>query len=486
VNQSFKKLLTVPIAVLILLISASSVKAQTTFNVNSTIDAIDANPGNSICEIASGNGICTLRAAIQEANTQSGSSLILIPLGNYTLSIPGDNENLAASGDLDISKPITITGEGSGVTVIDANRIDRIFDIQSSSSNVAINGVTIQRGNVGSGQRGGGVLANANLVISNSIIQQNSVSGAEAYYSMPFGGGISSSKALTIINSTVGYNSASGQGSSGGGIYMDLNSSLIIQNSTIVGNSTTVDSHTGSDGGGIYSKASVIIEQSTITGNVSSHGSTAGSMGGGMYISGGPLTITESTIKNNSSRNGAGLVISGNVTIVKSTFYNNHAEVGGGGIQAGGGNLTIDNSTFSNNAAGLPNFGGGIGFYGDGQLLITNSTFAENRSNSLFLDRPNHVTIRNTILSTTSYPNCYLAGSTQVVSQGYNLISDNTCNLSGVGDRQGTTPLIGFFQDNGGPTFTHELLTGSPAIDSGDPINCPLNRSARSHTPTRG
>ena len=60
-----------------------------------------------------------------------------------------------------------------------------------------------------------------------------------------------------------------------------------------------------------------------------------------------------------------------------------------------------------------------------------------------------------------------------MTSQGHNLDSDNTCNLSSVGDLPNTDPLLGPLQDNGGPTETHALLPESPAIDAGDNAACP-------------
>ena len=41
--------------------------------------------------------------------------------------------------------------------------------------------------------------------------------------------------------------------------------------------------------------------------------------------------------------------------------------------------------------------------------------------------------------------------------------------LKSIGDQNNTDPMLGPLQDNGGPTLTHALLTGSPAIDAGDP-----------------
>src|SRR5207248_8380105 len=73
-----------------------------TFTVNTTVDGVDATI-NGTCATASGQ--CTLRAAIQEANAQRGADTITLPAGTYTLTIPGRNENAAATGDLDINDP---------------------------------------------------------------------------------------------------------------------------------------------------------------------------------------------------------------------------------------------------------------------------------------------------------------------------------------------------------------------------------------------
>jgi hypothetical protein len=57
-----------------------------------------------------------------------------------------------------------------------------------------------------------------------------------------------------------------------------------------------------------------------------------------------------------------------------------------------------------------------------------------------------------------------------LITHGYNISSDDGGGfLNGPGDQINTDPLLGPLQDNGGPTFTHELLKGSPAIDAGDP-----------------
>jgi hypothetical protein len=56
--------------------------------------------------------------------------------------------------------------------------------------------------------------------------------------------------------------------------------------------------------------------------------------------------------------------------------------------------------------------------------------------------------------------------SGRVISKGYNLDSDGSCQLTAATDHPGVDPLLGPLQDNGGPTLTHALLPGSPAIDA--------------------
>ena len=98
---------------LVVIVLPSQVKAAT-FTVNSTGDATDANPGDGVAETAPDNGVCTLRAAIQEANALAGADTINLPAGTYTLSIAGANEDAAATGDLDITDNLTITGADPG------------------------------------------------------------------------------------------------------------------------------------------------------------------------------------------------------------------------------------------------------------------------------------------------------------------------------------------------------------------------------------
>jgi hypothetical protein len=78
--------------------------------------------------------------------------------------------------------------------------------------------------------------------------------------------------------------------------------------------------------------------------------------------------------------------------------------------------------------------------------------------------------------------NCHGA----VSSRGYNLSSDSTCDFDGAGDLNNTDPRLGKLQNNGGPTETMALLSGSPAIDSGNPSGCTDGKGHLLKTDQRG
>src|SRR6266545_163542 len=238
----------------------------------------------------------------------------------------------------------------------------------------------------------------------------------------------------------------------GAGIYNDR-ATLTVTNCTISGNS----------GGGIFNygfsgsgTATLTITNCTVSGN-----SGGGIDNYGSYGAGATLTITNSTVSGNSAGYGGGIRNRGQ----------------GDDFSGGSATLTVTNSTLSGNSA---SFGGGIynnAFFGGATMTITNSTLSGNSAsegggiyNVGGFDGITTLTIGETILNAGALgENIYNEFGT-VSSLGYNLSSDNGSGyLTGLGDQINTDPMLGALQDNGGPTFTHALLPGSPAIDTGDP-----------------
>jgi predicted outer membrane repeat protein len=242
-------------------------------------------------------------------------------------------------------------------------------------------------------------------------------------------------------------------------------------------------------GGGMYSSGETTgtISGCRFTGNVAVAGA-----GGGLYDSAtGDTTISATTFSGNGAGGGSplggGLYRSGGggLTMEGSTFSDNEASGGGG---AGGGVFnasanpsTVTNSTFSANQAG--SFGGG--FYAASTVTLTNVTFSGNgAAMGGGVSGGGPVTLVNTILAgSTAGGNC---GGPPVTSGGNNIDDGTTCALAGAGDRSSTDPMLGPLQDNGGPTQTHGLLEGGPAIDTGGAGACPATDQRGTVRPADG
>ena len=165
---------------------------------------------------------------------------------------------------------------------------------------------------------------------------------------------------VTATISGLTVTNGSASGNPGGGIYND-HSTLTVSNCTLRGNST--DAH----GGGIYNDGFQNV----------------------IFQGGATLTVTNSTFSGNSAGVGGGIYNSGylgsaTLTVINTTLSSNSANaLGGGGISNFGGSgsamLTVINSTLSGNSA--IGYGGGIfnfGHSGSATLTVTNSTLSGN------------------------------------------------------------------------------------------------------------
>ena len=258
--------------------------------------------------------------------------------------------------------------------------------------------------------------------------------------------------------------------SSAGGAGIDVGANLTINNSKIIGN-TSVGS-----GGAIYNATySLTINNSIIRGN------TSGANGGAIWSWNGPLSINNSTISGNTATNFGGAIYSegsgSSYALTNSTVSGNSAGTGGAIYNRAGGNFTatISNSTLSQNSAtaGGAVYNLTIGG-GDIDLSVRNSTFSENSASNGGAICNCAVGPGSSVLTKNSLFKSGPAGANLVglgiTSGGYNLSNESGGGfLTGTGDQLNTDPLLGPLQNNGGPTFTHALLPGSPAIDAGDP-----------------
>ncbi len=497
-----------------------------TFLVNGATDEVDASPGDGAC--ATAGDVCTLRAAVQEANETPGRDTITVPAGTYTLTIAGDHEDAAAQDDLDILEDLTINGAGQATTFVDGGGFTRIFDIIPTDVDVDISGLTVRNGMAPT--IGGGIDNHANLTLTDVTITGNTG---------PKGGGISNRGDLTLTRVTLNGNTAP---SGGGGLWIEPEGSAAIHESSLQSNQATGGF---SDGGGILNEGALTVISSTLTGNSSSgdggaiassgtlflsgstiDGNTSGGYGavnidgegsaeiaattfsdnerGGMeLLTTGPVSIADSTFAGNFGSNGGAISVEndGPLTIRDTTMTGNTAgNLGGAIFQDDTVAMTIERVTFSGNSAGR---GGVIAILDEGPTTLTNVTMSGNSATQqggaiwrgwaapftvinstivnndsptgggIYAEETEPFTLKNTIIANNTDANCAFDLGGKTTSQGHNLSSDNTCKLNASSDLKNTDPKLAPLADNGGPTQTHALLLDSPAIDAGDGNGCP-------------
>lgn len=247
---------------------------------------------------------------------------------------------------------------------------------------------------------------------------------------------VSAGNALTLARLTLGNGDAGG--TSGGSIRAVDSASLNLANARISGTSASAAIY-------LLSGTSLNVANSRIENNLD----------GGLFVQpGASATLRNSTLSGNEGSSGGAISNSGVVTLVNVTMSGN-ATVFGGGALLSSGTVTLYSVTIADNVSGT----GGVAGAGGGFQLSGGT-----------------LTMRNSIVAN----NDNLAGSVDdcsgaVTSAGYNLIEVTTgCSISGdtIGNQLGADPALAALAGNGGGTFTHALLAGSPAIDAGNPSGC--------------
>ncbi len=278
------------------------------------------------------------------------------------------------------------------------------------------------------------------------------------------GGGIHfSGELMTIEGSTFQNNTAE----NGSGIYNGAttlshyitrpDTTMVIQNSALQGNTANAD------GGGVFNDGVLTVEESTFSENM------AFTLGGGLHNT-GDLLIQDSTFDGNAAGfDGGGVCTYSDTTITGSTFVGNTATRGGGLASVGGDTLLLNN-TFSANTAsdsggGIFNMGPTMGDAASGGGLLANHiTVAQNSAanGGGLATSGGLLEIKNSLVAySVSGADCY-SGGVDFSAVGENLDKDGSC----AGFTLTDDPLLHSLADNGGPTHTHALKGGSPAIDA--------------------
>jgi uncharacterized repeat protein (TIGR01451 family)/CSLREA domain-containing protein len=342
-------------------------------------------------------------------------------------------------------------------------------DVTIVNSSVSNNQIVTGSGTGGGISYGGG----STLSVIDSFVNNNDSKDGS-------GGGIQfSGPNLEVANTEIVGNTTTGTGGSGGGINFG-GTNITVVDSLIKGNTAN-----SSLGGGINANAStVILDNITVDNNLSD------GTGAGVSSSANNTTITGSTLSNNrvrtSTPGGGGFLTGSLIKIESSTFNGNITGGDAGGLFIGAGFFDMTNSTVSGNSAAFN--GGGINL-SVGSPTISNTTITGNTADSDdnssgngggIFNSSSAVVIKNSIIAGNEGLNgdedCF--GSFN--SGGYNIIgivSTNCTILPAPGDPDstdlsGVDPLLQDLANNGGPTETHALGDGSPALDGGNPAGC--------------
>jgi CSLREA domain-containing protein len=454
------------------------------------------------------DGLCSLREAVISANTdravggcESGAGADTIQFSpslttpaTIVLSLAGAGEDNASTGDLDLQGNLTIQGAGVENILLDGNSSDRVLEIRPGAK-VTLAGVTLRHGNPGPLANGGGLLVDvtAVLTVTNSLVFSNSAA---------LGGGVYNRGALNLVQSSIQGNSHGGLYNDGGAVIAENasfvnnlggyaiinvnNASLVMNSSILSGNQGGGVENSGSNasltgvqilnntlGGGVYNHGSFVtnlhIQQSLIQGN-------SATSGGGVHNAGVGATATIQTTRlaANSAAVAGGAVFNNGIMTLTACLIDQNSARTGGGVDQYGGSLTLTNVTLSGNTAS--DNGGGMYIRHDASLvnvtLNANQANGQDTGGNLFNEW--QVSLRNTIVANSDVDgNCYNSGG-WVNSLGNNLDTADTCGFHSSGDLINTPAQLAPLADNGGPTWTHALLTTSPAIDHGSNIGCPL------------
>ncbi len=485
------------------------VNAKTTV-INSTVSENQSSAGGGGVD-HSGQTMDFLNVSIiNNSAGASGGGLLLSGTGTFTITGGQIRNNTASQsgGGLWIATGtrLMIGTNGVGGTLIDGNLANGNDASQGGggifNQGGILNGTGVTLSNniataSASGNGGGGLFNNGGAVtLTNSI-----VTGNRANNGMADGGGILNSGGLLTLNGGsiaqntaaragggIADNSGSGQSvflgnvtmnnnrslGSGGGLHITGQGQANITGGTVSGNSAALQ------GGGIWTDLGILtIDRVTIDGNTAS-GTGANDGGGAIYTNagGGTLNISRSTLSNNiASGHGGGLfnALGGTLNLETSTLTGNQSSGDGGGIWNAAA-LNLTNVTLSGNTAAVR--GGGIHTL-SGPAAINNSTIANNTA-GMGGGGIHHIAgsvILNSTIVALNLSNGTNSDVSGTAGGTFNLIGVNTGLLgltNGVDNNQvGTAvspinPLLGPLANNGGPIRTHDLLTGSPAINAGD------------------
>jgi hypothetical protein len=414
-----------------------------------------------VINISSGKSVAISKVAIRHGKITGGTGGGILNQGTLTLTDVSVNDNFASTG----------LGGGIGNTGALTTTNTRIWQNTANGGGGIYNDtgtVTISHSSVNNNDNvnnhGGGIYNNTGTTtISHSTVNNNDTRNND-------GGGIyNNTGTVTISHSSVNNNNQGNNigNSNGGGIYNNTGT-VTITRSAINQNRAS-----NANGGGIYNSGTLSLSYSTLTGNVATSilGDEDTGNGGSIWNS-GTVNLTSSIINRNWAIVGGGIYNQGRGTVIPKTSAIGGPSASSQGKSGNASTTRIINSTISGNSA--TSTGGGIYNATSGAVVITHSTITGHSAPSGGgIHNLGALTISNTIVANSaSGGDCINTGTT--TDGGHNLVEDASCGfVNGVnGNITGLDPMLDELKDNDGPTLTHALLPGSPAIDAGNATAC--------------
>ncbi len=457
--------------------------------------------------------ICTLRSAINAANSNmviggcNAGDVAEPDVINIDPSLAGATVALT-TGQLDITSSVTINGPsvGQAAFAISAGNVHRVMRISDgyfdNAIDVTLNGLALTNGlATGNGDDGGALINfDENVQLTTCLLSGNAAPSE--------GGAISNTGVMTISDCIISGNTASSEGGAiANGGQMTITHSTISSNSAQRGgglqtlasasvmnlDNVVLSDNQARSGGAIYALQSVAIDDSQLLNNTATgsggavllrtggslqisnsyvSSNNAASSGGAIYSYFGSISIVESSFSGNTARFGGAVRAElADLTAVQSTFNGNIAEQGAALLGAAYYSLTLAETTVSRNTATGATASAAVLSYGP--MIITNSTLVANLPTAIakndLLDLQPWRMI-NSVLSGSSGVDCVDPSGTLEQNEN-NLIGDGSC-AAGAANLLTGDPMLGPLADNGGPTLTHAVLSGSPLVDAGNNAAC--------------
>ena len=415
-------------------------------------------------------GACTLREAIQSANSNTavGGCTAGQPYSTATdiISLPAGTYSVTSS--IDITESVVISGAGSGSTIIDAYEMDRLFVVDEADDGRAgiyltFNELTMRRGLA----EGDGGCIDASSSAVHKIVLQDVI--MEACYAVD-GGAIHLFEGTLYINDSVLRGNVADTGY-GGAVYADY--AQVVVAGSVISDNISIGIDGDGYGGGTYNEHSTIrvansqyinnradyggalyneFGYTAVSSNTIMHANEAIESGGAIYNESGLIAAKDSTFSRNTAYHGGALYTEDNGQILYGNLFESNSVCGCGGSYGGAvysyASIHSTNNVFTANSA---DEGGGAIYIEYGVALIEESIFANN--------------------VVTYYGGAvYLDSAYALINQ--TIFADNQAVSSEVGADGGSALGGAIYDDNGGATMIlNSLFKGNKATNGADMEN---------------